>query len=419
MSSNSQLLILGNGFDLQCGLKSSFNDFMKTRLAKVREVKESIKVSKHLTYINITGPDGVPGYGNLLSYWLWKRSLTVWDFILYEDRQQRTWYDIEDCIRTWVDYRLAPDNASYKSHIQQICLDYGKFDQNNNSNSVFPVKAEQYVLMYACELYRWDGQPGTLLDILLRELHRYEQVFANYLQEQVDKNSEYLSRAASLLTHLVNDQTSIPTFNTNISAKQYKVDSASVNILDFNYTYPIIEDWRNKPTCLNVHGLANKRNIIFGIDGTKLNTDHEYYTNIVKFTKTYRLMALSSRPHRSLVRPYLFYSPGAVTDMIKFFGHSLGDADYSYFQAIFDEVDLYESDTRLIFYYNQHRLNDEEETRQREKSVREEMFEKVNRLIVTYGQTQNNKDHGKNLLHKLLLEGRLTIKQAPMGKNKK
>ena len=36
LSSNSQLLILGNGFDLQCGLKSSFNDFMKTRLEKVQ-----------------------------------------------------------------------------------------------------------------------------------------------------------------------------------------------------------------------------------------------------------------------------------------------------------------------------------------------------------------------------------------------
>lgn len=96
MSSNSQLLILGNGFDLQCGLKSSFNDFMKTRLEKVQKIRELIKVSKHLTYINITGPDGIPGYGNLLSYWLWKKNLTVWDFILYEDRQQRTWYDIED-----------------------------------------------------------------------------------------------------------------------------------------------------------------------------------------------------------------------------------------------------------------------------------------------------------------------------------
>ena len=36
---------------------------------------------------------------------------------------------------------------------------------------------------------------------------------------------------------------------------------------------------------------------------------------------------------------------------IKFYGHSLGEADYSYFQAIFDSVKLYEGDTRLVFYF--------------------------------------------------------------------
>ena len=96
--------------------------------------------------------------------------------------------------------------------------------------------------------------------------------------------------------------------------------------------------------------------------------------------------------------------------MIKFYGHSLGDADYSYFQAIFDEVNLYESNTRLIFYYNKNRQN----TTLQEKAVQEEMFEKVNRLITAYGTTLDNEDHGRNLLHKLLLEGRLTIKQAPI-----
>ena len=43
------------------------------------------------------------------------------------------------------------------------------------------------------------------------------------------------------------------------------------------------------------------------------------------------------------------------------------------------------------------------------------MFEKVNRLIATYGATLDDEDHGRNLLHKLLLEGRLTIKQAPLA----
>ena len=103
-------------------------------------------------------------------------------------------------------------------------------------------------------------------------------------------------------------------------------------------------------------------------------------------------------------------SPDSATQMFKFYGHSLGDADYSYFQAIFDEVSLYESNTRLIFYYNKSRPN----TTLQEKAVQEEMFEKVNRLITAYGTTLDNEDHGRNLLHKLLLEGRLTIKQAPI-----
>ena len=105
------------------------------------------------------------------------------------------------------------------------------------------------------------------------------------------------------------------------------------------------------------------------------------------------------------MRHYLSSDPGNETSTIKFFGHSLAEADYSYFQAIFDEVSLYESNTRLIFYYNERRPDG--------KNAQTEMFEKVNHLITTYGQTLDNKDHGRNLLHKLLLEGRLVIKQVP------
>ena len=103
--------------------------------------------------------------------------------------------------------------------------------------------------------------------------------------------------------------------------------------------------------------------------------------------------------------------------MIKFFGHSLDFADYSYFQAIFDEVDLYESDTRLIFYYNENRRNGEKGNKGEKRGVKEEMFREVNHLIAGYGESLDNKDHGRNLLHKLLLEGRLTIKQAPLAYN--
>lgn len=38
------------------------------------------------------------------------------------------------------------------------------------------------------------------------------------------------------------------------------------------------------------------------------------------------------------------------------------------------------------------------------------MNHKVAGLLSTYGSTLDNKDHGKNLMHKLLIEGRLSVK---------
>ena len=37
------------------------------------------------------------------------------------------------------------------------------------------------------------------------------------------------------------------------------------------------------------------------------------------------------------------------------------------------------------------------------------MFHRVTALLSAYGETMDNKDHGKNLIHKLILEGRLAI----------
>ncbi|HAA9777094.1 TPA_asm: hypothetical protein GIM39_15250, partial [Listeria monocytogenes] len=43
--------------------------------------------------------------------------------------------------------------------------------------------------------------------------------------------------------------------------------------------------------------------------------------------------------------------------------------------------------------------------------IRQELSNAVQKLISRYGQSMDNKEKGKNLLHKLLLENRLTIKK--------
>ena len=261
------------------------------------------------------------------------------------------------------------------------------------------------------------------MKVMMQELHRLEAGFSNYMRNEADNNKNYRSCACRLLEKLMNDQ--LRDYDTLLTNNTYKIGGDilfggsfnNVRILDFNDTDPIY-GIKPAPTLINIHGNIHGGDIIFGIDSNSVDTNDSNYPGLVKFTKTYRLMALGKGRKTKLVHPYVSGQPGSETNMIKFFGHSLGDPDYSYFQAIFDEVNLYGSDTRLVFYYNQNRLNenkdDEKGKNTTSESAQEEMFEKVNRLITTYGQTLDNKDHGRNLMHKLLLENRLQVVQVPV-----
>ena len=407
LGKQDQLLVLGNGFDLQCGLKSAFVDFMKPRKTLIQEARKDFLQNRGNLYSGPDGPNGKLEGRYRLQYILWEKGLTVWDFILLEDQRGRTWYDIEECIRTWVDYSYSEEEMrSCSWHMKGI----GHLGEVPTTTFSFPPSGEQSVYLYIRDLYQQNPTKcgvDSILTFLREELRRFEQAFALYLLAQQEENPAYKRKAKMLLSDLITDQL-LP--EKQVSASLLRELLESTSILNFNYTQPIPKYANLGSSMLNVHGLARTSNVVFGIDGKNLDPNQDYYANTVKFSKTYRLMDLSSRPHRSLVRPYVAGSPGSATAVIKFFGHSLGDADYSYFQAIFDEVNLYESETRLIFYYNQNRPDGNGQ----EKEVKEEMFEKVNRLITTYGATLDNEDHGRNLLHKLLLEGRLTIKQAPI-----
>lgn len=85
---------------------------------------------------------------------------------------------------------------------------------------------------------------------------------------------------------------------------------------------------------------------------------------------------------------------GENISSIKFYGHSLGTADYSYFQAIFDQIDLYGGNTTLYFLHAPSYPIDPET---------------VSQLINRYASGLIPESHGRNLLHKLLLEDRLKI----------
>lgn len=400
MSAFYQLLVLGNGFDLECGLASTFNDF---EIPRLQDLPSRL------------GSQGV----------------TVWDLVLQDSRRNRSWFDVESSMGEW----LGPSSP----HIDKIMTAAAGYlrsraegekalDSPADPDRFLHMDAEGQVAAIMVDRYGWTGgeDKHTLYDCFMDQLHIFEREFSDYLRGQVASDPEYSRRCHKLITALINDRLPDPNslrpweekpelIEYDGNGKQFKGHPENVSLLDFNYTDPFA-GLRDCPSLANIHGNLTDGDIVFGIDGSNLSASDPDYADIVKFTKTFRLMALRRENNITVIHPYVMGRPGNETDIIKFYGHSLGPADYSYFQSLFDTVDLYESQTRLVFYYNEKRRNGDPSAGVESPSnsgAAGEMYEKVNRLMTRYGETLDNESHGRNILHKLLLEGRLSVAPSP------
>lgn len=331
---------------------------------------------------------------------------TVWDIILQEN-SQKTWYNIEAEIKNWMTLSEKFTSAPYSKVADKINAEIIPTDKylpiiTKPSSSGLPIAQVAYFLhSLSRSQHKWT--PKDISSLLMQELHRFESAFCQYLNSEIRNHENHYKKCAKeLLSKII--QFGLPNnYKTNVS------------ILDFNFTDPL--DKNNKinipnnievdPVVVNIHGSCKNSTAIFGIDGT----DNMKEENSRHFTKTYRLLSLNNPNIRSIIHiQHENRNDNSLPDMIKFYGHSLSEADYSYFQSIFDGINLYEGNTRLIFFYRPRRDNTTAEgARISNSDAANEMKDKVTKLLLTYGDTLTNKDHGKNLIHKLILEGRLNV----------
>lgn len=362
-SSWHQLLIIGNGFDLECGLRSRFIDFFSSR----------IKTPQRESTVDDNGIARTPE--ELVSEFP-----TIWDLIL-RDKQDANWFDIEKTIEMWVS-----GNIPEVTKISDWC-NPGPYYRPDEVHEIIA----SYCKKRLPKIDEWIST-DSVLALFTDDLHLLEKQFASYLREQTysskpvgEQNANYHQTACGNLQTLLSE--SLPS-----SPEQL----LSYSVLSFNYTGPFdisSNEIGQRVAYTNIHGLCREgEEIIFGIDGK----ENLVYKIARPFTKTYRLLSLGGPNAQDVVR--------SDTRCIKFYGHSLSDADYSYFQAIFDAVHLYSSDVSLVFFY---RCFDEKDP----LIHRTEMMNKVISLLTAYGATLENRDHGKNLIHKLLLEGRLSVQE--------
>lgn len=383
-----QLIVIGNGFDLECGLASGFADFVRAR--------------------NLAFEDEETDKENRYGF-----TRTIWDAIL-ESLGDVNWCDVESAISKWLvseedadsgekdddNYLSRPLIDDVTDVLRQLGGDWGATLQS-------PAAYIAYHLVGCSEeAKRWTKE--KLLAKTRNDLRTLEQDFASYLRKTVSCNASYEENAQRLIRDIVDDER--PN-DDELDIKQ--------SVLSFNYTHPELPFSfdGDESAYVNIHGrlgevAGSNEEIVFGIDGTGLMGNPD----ILPFTKTYRIMGLNSAGVRKFI--YAAHESGISdygTAVIKFYGHSLGRADYSYFQAIFDSVHLYEGQTRLVFYYRRHSKGeiDSVELAQELERIKTRTMQRVISLLVAYGETLDNRDHGKNLIHKLLIEGRLAVLELP------
>ncbi|MFC7281532.1 bacteriophage abortive infection AbiH family protein [Apilactobacillus apinorum] len=363
-----------------------------------------------------------------INFWLF---LLIW--INFKDEKNKNWYDIEKCIKNFL-----TDEASSIFRYKTIKLEKYKLlinSLNNNVNWNNPDTTNNVDLIILVAIYNKIKKDEDLFAFLFNQLNEFEKSFSDYIREQIEQK-DYFSKNRRFITNICNNRLSnILSFNyIPLTGRSFEENNLSDNTeLKYINNYENIHG--------NVYNEINYRfesPIIFGIDSnydSKNKIDEKYKSHINKFTKTSRILNFSNRKTSKILDKNI--------DTIIFFGHSLGDADYSYFQSIFDYYHIYDSNIKIIFLYSlynseidelhkikeQHdkasdkrnnqlfdnaktqKISNHYEDRYNQMDInrKEKQEKQVFQLINNYGATLNNKNHGKNLLNKLILENRIQL----------
>lgn len=439
----NQLIVLGNGFDCACRLLSKYDNFLKNRykvfgVNSYRELEKAVKECFNSVYYQYKNGescslDSINAWDlifakyaldnnveswssveDVIAEWVTHpRSESVYDFDLIArqdlsgergDLEVGSFYtvdDIEPCHRANVssmmgdaelmsdDEVLLKDRIGFYDTLEQIrtlrCLDRGA------SNDVYysPSHQGRTFLLSDNSILR-ESYASLFRDFLFSELRLFENEFANYLKSYpigIDGRgiehsaSLYQKRASCLLSEILKSDIDDDNVCNNY-------------VLSFNYTRVLCS---RLVSYRNVHGVLSDEggnDLIFGIDAIGNMSD----SHISQFTKTARIFMNANAD--SSLGPSLFslMDKGENYDIIKVFGHGLGIADYSYFEALFDTVDLLSGRVKIIFYYTDNKRPN------------------IQSIIDLLNKYANNRYSGNvclNLPHRLIFEDRLKIRELP------
>lgn len=390
-----QLIVLGNGFDLACGLKSTYSDFFDY-IYRQKIVNNTSQNNFWYKIFQNYKEDTIENWADIEEQILVQLKNIEY---LYKEGFLKS----GDWIETQIGHNFPKErleNISGKSISQSQFNTRVHVFNLLNSNYVCSelklqktLKKQLLILEDDFRKYLLSITKNNADDGIYYKYYMKSKVLNKYIQlcnSSESHNSDLVSKLED--TTLYNQYSLVNKFDETLS-KIYKEKNSDENlVLTFNYTK--VWDVEN---VRNIHGDLDNGNIIFGIDYDKLNNNFKKAP--IEFSKSYRVLenGLTST-----------FDISSDIDIIKIYGHGLGKADYSYYQSIFDSVDLYHEKTKVMFFWSDYKGKEKEQ-------IHKDFVKGVTNLIEEYGTTFSNKDHGRNLFTKLLLENRLTIEEIPVN----
>ncbi|MBF2394634.1 hypothetical protein IA831_13925 [Listeria marthii] len=395
------LIILGNGLDINSSLPSKFIDYYQFRCLSLgleinsdNNLKDSNSIQMEMmkplypreyainNIIAIVGDDKL------------KDNITFWDLVLiYSEKLtgQENWCNIEWKILYVMEKLKIHLNKNLEELFQRLTNDEIAMSGEIQRKGIYELISElgderkiyTWFAAFIKEIRESDYDDITIERFLLLELNKYEHAFSEYIKESMENNALYLEERSKNIKGLISG---IPYLN-------------KINIMNFNFSSDVLANLTDvsveKGIEVNVHGEAEENKVIFGVDAKSIDNIEQMNFGY-DLTKTSRKLAMKTEWAISVLDETVVH--------VIFYGHSLSEADYAYFQSIFDYLDIYDKPIMLYFYYT----NYMKETGDFE-TVRRNQTYAVRKLIEEYGSTFDNEAKGKNLLHKLLLEERISV----------
>ena len=419
--SRINIFILGNGFDLNLGLKSSIYDFIVAKFFKNKreyfnEMFKRYEKNEHdpiFLFLSLVFHDKkFINHDEFLQKFHENYFIFAYIWVNFgnfiknkcQNFDNWTWSNAESFLKEIVKVRRIFADYNYGGQVElnsSLKNSINHWRDNSSQNvSCFNVTINGYDEIINL-LGKLLNSQNKFLSFLDEAVTFFEKDFNDYLIKIIDEkdsnneifNYKLQKYLACLFYH----------FSSLSQSKTFYC-------LSFNYTKPdhveIDEIIKQKYPglhlnifCHNIHGSIKKDcnsespPIIFGID------DSENISGSTEFIKSYKIAKLRSKigPNNYMVLP------ACECDILNiyFYGHSLSKNDYSYFQAIFDKFNLYSNKVILHFVYpcDPNSMNSSNYCN----------FEDIYNLIHMYGKSLDNEAKGNNLFSKLLLEDRLKI----------